>query len=698
MDQPVSLSRLFDKKIMRIPDYQRGYAWKKEQLKAFWEDLVNISEDRFHYTGVLTIKKVPTEEVSKDSKEFWLVNDAGYSFYHVVDGQQRLTTAVIFMQALANFIEQLPQNAGADTDNIFITDSLTVKDFAQAYLYKTHVRSGFRTYKFGYTSDDSSQDYLRHKIFGEAGGGGAQETYYTLNLGNAKTYFSEQISELHDRAGDEGLADLYRALTQRLLFNEYIIGDSFDVFVAFETMNNRGKKLSDLELLKNRLIYLSTLYGETKLDRAGKRVLRDDINTAWKEVYYQLGRNKARPLNDDDFLRAHWITYFKYSRQTGRDYAKFLLEEFFIPQRIHEIVGRTVALDEVQGPKSDFEEDEEDAFEDQLPGRAVTSEIYFNNAPSHLSHHAIRSYVTSLRDSADAWFRSYFPELYSISEQEKVALDRLNRIGITYFRPLVMVVLKNEVCETRRVAFFNTIERFIFLVFRLGTSKANYRSSEFYNAARALDRNETTLENISAQLDKQMSYTFNDDSTLNIDYFHGMLLKKFKDGSGYYGWAHLRYVLFEYEQHLLKGTRQPKIGWADLLRHDGERISIEHICPQSLGRGWALRFENILDVERPSYLGSIGNLLLLSASINSSLQDDPFADKKNARYDSEGRKTRNGYSDGSHSEIEVAREDDWGPQQIQERGVRILRFMEQRWNFALRAADREKLLFLPIAS
>ena len=34
------------------------------------------------------------------------------------------------------------------------------------------------------------------------------------------------------------------------------IDDDFDVFVAFETMNNRGKKLSNLEILKNRLMKL----------------------------------------------------------------------------------------------------------------------------------------------------------------------------------------------------------------------------------------------------------------------------------------------------------------------------------------------------------------------------------------------------------------------------------------------------------
>ncbi len=44
MDEPKSLYSRFKEKIFRIPDYERGYALQREQLKAFWEDLVNLSD------------------------------------------------------------------------------------------------------------------------------------------------------------------------------------------------------------------------------------------------------------------------------------------------------------------------------------------------------------------------------------------------------------------------------------------------------------------------------------------------------------------------------------------------------------------------------------------------------------------------------------------------------------------------------
>jgi uncharacterized protein with ParB-like and HNH nuclease domain len=117
-----------------------------------------------------------------------------------------------------------------------------------------------------------------------------------------------------------------------MVFNEYVIENDLDVFIAFETMNNRGKPLSNLELLKNRLIYLSTLFPNE--EDAEKELLRKNINACWKTIYEYLGKNKKRLLPDDVFLKAHWIMYFAYSRRKGDDYIRFLLEQFFTAKNI----------------------------------------------------------------------------------------------------------------------------------------------------------------------------------------------------------------------------------------------------------------------------------------------------------------------------------------------------------------------------
>jgi len=57
-----SLKSIFKDRVFKIPDYQRGYAWQERQLKDFWEDIVNLPDDRFHYTGLLSLKQVAKKD------------------------------------------------------------------------------------------------------------------------------------------------------------------------------------------------------------------------------------------------------------------------------------------------------------------------------------------------------------------------------------------------------------------------------------------------------------------------------------------------------------------------------------------------------------------------------------------------------------------------------------------------------------
>ena len=60
-DELLTLSKLFNERLFRIPDYQRGYAWGEQQLEDFWSDLNQIAEGRNHNTGVQTLENVPKE-------------------------------------------------------------------------------------------------------------------------------------------------------------------------------------------------------------------------------------------------------------------------------------------------------------------------------------------------------------------------------------------------------------------------------------------------------------------------------------------------------------------------------------------------------------------------------------------------------------------------------------------------------------
>jgi uncharacterized protein with ParB-like and HNH nuclease domain len=258
-----SLSKVFTQRIFRIPDYQRGYAWTEQQVQEFWTDLVSLDEGKDHYFGVLTLESVPQAKVSQWKDDTWLIRERGFSPYYVVDGQQRLTTALILIQTI---IENIP------TDLDFNYQQPT--DITHKYIVEKR-KNGLQSFIFGYEEDNPSYEFLKTQIFGSSPETHTSDdqTIYTKNLQAAKSYFLERIQSMPLEQREV----LFKKVTQHFLFNLFSMSGEIDVCVAFEAMNNRGKRLTYLELLKNRLIYLTT---RIEADATERKQLRDQINEA----------------------------------------------------------------------------------------------------------------------------------------------------------------------------------------------------------------------------------------------------------------------------------------------------------------------------------------------------------------------------------------------------------------------------------
>ena len=65
MFETLSLQKLFDETLFRIPDYQRGYSWSQQQLEEFWTDLTILPPNQDHYTGMLYLKKISSSDILK---------------------------------------------------------------------------------------------------------------------------------------------------------------------------------------------------------------------------------------------------------------------------------------------------------------------------------------------------------------------------------------------------------------------------------------------------------------------------------------------------------------------------------------------------------------------------------------------------------------------------------------------------------
>lgn len=681
-----TLKSLFNEALYRIPDYQRGYAWGEEQLRDFWNDLRNLGDVRNHYTGVLTLKLVDGASIASNANERWLV-DNGYKIFYVIDGQQRLTTAVILIQAIIETVRRQPENVGKIDANISFCDE-SLSDHIKTYLSISKSKEVITTYKFGYAVDNPSDLYFRHEILGEPNPGSLEETFYTLNLANAKKYFLEQLEAIVKQESVTSIEQIFRKLIARFQFNPYEIPSNFDEFLAFETMNNRGKQLSHLELLKNRLIYLSTLYSDKEADSAEKKELRDLINEAWKEAYYNLGKNKKHPLNDDEFLRAHWILYFMYSRKKGDDYIQFLLNRKFAIDQVLKKKPVVVKLEKVEEVR-DLDQNDHDDTEGESETTVLLAELHPKD---------IKKYVNSLKETSKVWYTTWFP-LKDDSLNEDVAfwVDKINRLSVSFCRPLVTALLFNKnITDNERISTFKALERYLFIAFKLNKTFSNSGSSEFFNAARQLFNGEWGIKEINEMIAENTAYYF-EDGKFKSSNFKQFIAERFssKKEDGFYGWkSGLPYFLYEYELSLMKSRNTPKIDWNLFIRSEKDKNSIEHIFPQnSSNKYWKTRFKEFTKKEKMILTHNLGNLLPLSKAINASLQNDGFDKKKLIQRNAEGEIVRNGYENGSYSEIEVSSEIDWTAENITKRGLVLLKFLEERWGVSL-GSKKEKLELL----
>ena len=630
-----SLSEIFNNRIFRIPDFQRGYSWEERQLDDFWEDLQNLHPNKIHYIGLLTVEPINNSDIQNVEKwkdDLWLLKK-GMTAYYVIDGQQRLTTLIILLhEILRTFSEDEGINFGSKSE---WTERFLYRSFNQIY----------KSFVFGYEKDNPSDEFFKTRILEQESSAADKypETLYTANLMFAKEYFAKKLKNLSRERKEE----IFDKAVNKLKFNYYEIDDSLDVYVTFETMNNRGKDLSHLELLKNRLIYLSTLLHES--DETKSR-LRKDINEAWKTIYEYLGKNKENPLDDDVFLFNHWIMYYTYDRSQSDVYADFLLKRKFTAKNV-------------------------------LNGILTINDIKY--------------YIDSLAKCVKKWYYIYNIEQSDYSDRIKEQIQKLDRVGMGAFPPMIMAVFTKESREDLIWDFLDACERFNFLVFAISHRSSNTQNSNIYRMTREYYMGDTDIVTITANID---FLTDGEDE----NYYRGWFdLERFKnhikelflknDKDGFYSWNGLRYFLYEYELYL-QNNANTKVRWEDFSKRSKED-TIEHIFPQSAtSEYWKEHFGHLKPSEKRLYLNSLGNLLLLSRSKNSKLQNFDF-DRKKCLKNKDGKDI--GYYNGSYSEIEVSKQTEWTPEQIKERGLLMLQFMEDRWKFRFSDWDinKEDILF-----
>ena len=665
-NQLKSVSKIFTEKLVRIPDYQRGYAWTKKQLKDFWLDILQLEENQNHYVGVLTFDDVSKEDYQTWEDDKWIITAKNFEPYYVVDGQQRLTTTLILIQSI---IERVGEDA--------TLNYLTIPEIRKRYIWDSKPDGVSGSYIFGYHKDNPSYEFLKTKVFNKNSGSAylKEETIYTQNLQNAKQFFVDKLSELeiHD------VEEVFRKVTQHFLFNIYSISSDIDVHVAFEVMNNRGKPLSTLELLKNRLIFLSTKFDVAEYER---ETLRKRINDCWKSVYHYLGKNKEKPLDDDSFLYNHFVLSFSSELVTDYDEDTDEYKRYRYLQRRYRhnfesyLLDHKFTLRNISNPNFKQVDSEDDDIS--------VSEV------KSLSISDIFSYSESLQNSVESWYYMFNPyDNSDFDDDEKLWLDRMVKARLSEFSPLLMMVYQKEDDARKRINLLKAIERHRFVLMILGyhfhSNVIGIPQFSMMSLAANYSNGKMTVTGITNKLEESTN------KLISHEEFIDNLVKQFK--SGFYKWDGIRYFLFEYNRsmQLKSKSNDLKIDWREMNMRMSDFKTVEHIYPQSSRKNcWKNDFKGYSSYQKRKLKNSLGNLLPLSQPKNSSLSDKCFNDKKVNGEDYIG------YTYGCYCEIEIANNySSWTPNNILERGLKMLKFMEDRWRIKLGdEEDKIKILAL----
>lgn len=632
-EQLQNLSKIFIDKLLRIPDYQRGYAWSEKHLNDFWGDLILLEEGGNHYAGVITLDLVPPDIYGEWKDDLWIIKSRGYTPYYVVDGQQRLTTSIILIQCI---LESFPKGE--------LLNFTSLEVIRKRFIYEAYDEAISRAYIFGYEKDNPSHEFLKTRIFLQHSDEhhNGDDTIYTHNLEFAKQYFMHHLSCL----GIKEIEDIYRKLTQSFLFNIYSISSEIDIHVSFETMNNRGKPLSHLELLKNRLIYLSTRLEDHDYE---KDKLRETINSAWSSIYHHLGKNKDNPLDDDTFLRGHFALYFD-------------------------------AADPVQVPTGS---PENPGFRIKNYRKELLENIFtIKNLTStkNVDTKFIYEYVKSLKNAIETWYRISNPKDPMNSKEEAVLLTKIHMLAGLGCNQIIMAVFLKETSKANRLKFLELLEKLLF-VFSFITYRGQSVQEEFVSTAEVRDyyTGANSFEKLISNLQKTVD-SLTKDSRILI-FFNRIA----SSTAGFYRWSALKYFLYEYEQSLKSQTKNSENKLDEWWLSSEMDDSIEHIYPQKAdAECWKNAFNKLAPTDKATMKHTLGNLVPINRRKNSALRNGCFETKKGSA------KKKTGYRYGTYSEIELCENDSWGPQEIIQRTLVLLHFMEKRWQIKF-GTDDDKL-------
>lgn len=248
---------------LRVPPYQRPYAWGDEQIDDLWEDITAAIGSR-HFIGSIVLS---TEDRQAPQ---------------IIDGQQRLTTVSILLGLIRDRQWALGEKDRAlgIQDDLLYTSRRARDDDRYALRLGASNWAMFRDLVLRPPDDPHRLDVTEEQL-------PAEEKHRNARLlGNRRRLaerLDDRLSGLSPSEQARMLADLEDVIVDGLELVEIKVGELSDAFLLFETLNDRGLQLSAADLLKNHL-----LGRVAAVARSNDAV--EQMSARWEDMLDTLGR------------------------------------------------------------------------------------------------------------------------------------------------------------------------------------------------------------------------------------------------------------------------------------------------------------------------------------------------------------------------------------------------------------------------
>jgi uncharacterized protein with ParB-like and HNH nuclease domain len=256
-----------------VPNHQRDYSWTEDEVRQLFDDIESAIEKD---------KRIL-------SRSYVFLNTASGKLV-VLDGQQRLATAVIVFSAIRSWLAQYAEYQ-ADSGKVqewFIGRSeLGQKDPEPRLIMNSANDKTFNDFVIKLVAIKDIRAALER----------LKKQDRNRKLLEAAVYAHDRISQLALKQGEPkaAAAYLFRFVTfmrDKVSIVKLVVQSEEAAYTIFETLNDRGLDLSPLDLVKNHLF--------SKADEKSEDAVRD-MEERWAQMMATLSNVRA-----DNFVKAFW--------------------------------------------------------------------------------------------------------------------------------------------------------------------------------------------------------------------------------------------------------------------------------------------------------------------------------------------------------------------------------------------------------